>query len=121
MQLVNGGEPRVWWCPNCGSLKTEGRTPEHEAPRIATMMPEAVRNPHTLREFDREIAAVACLVENYHEIRRGGQPQQVIVHMPESLEPFVVVRFGGLMGGSAIHHFLDSREAAKFYLGGLEP
>lgn len=117
MQLVNNGEPQAWWCPNCGTLKTEGRTPEHERPRIAKMMSEAVRNPNTLRETDREIAAVVLLIEHYHEIRLGGEPQRVIVNMPESLEPYCCVVFGGLMGGSAIKHFSDAREAAKFYLG----
>lgn len=44
MQKVNGGtNPKVFWCPRCGTLKMEGGVPDHEAPRIlATMMREAV-------------------------------------------------------------------------------
>lgn len=34
IQKVNDGIPRVWWCPRCGTIKSEGGVPEHEAPRF---------------------------------------------------------------------------------------
>ena len=34
MQKVNDGNPKVFWCPRCGTLKTEGCVPEFEAPAI---------------------------------------------------------------------------------------
>jgi len=34
MQRVNGGEPKVFWCPRCGTLKTEGMVPEEDVPKI---------------------------------------------------------------------------------------
>ena len=33
MQRVNGGEPPVFWCPRCGTLKSKGGVPEFEAPK----------------------------------------------------------------------------------------
>ncbi len=36
MQKVNDGDnPRVFWCPNCGTIKSEGHMPEFAQPRIA--------------------------------------------------------------------------------------
>lgn len=34
MQRVNNGQPRVSWCPRCGTLKTEGCIPEYVAPTL---------------------------------------------------------------------------------------
>lgn len=34
LHRVNDGEPRVWWCPRCGTIKTEGRVPEFVEPKI---------------------------------------------------------------------------------------
>ena len=34
MQRVNGGEPKVFWCPRCGTLKTEGVVLEFELPKV---------------------------------------------------------------------------------------
>jgi hypothetical protein len=34
MQKVNNGNPSVFWCPRCGTIKTEGCVPEFEAPTI---------------------------------------------------------------------------------------
>ncbi len=34
MQRVNGGEPPVFWCPRCGTLKTKGGVPEFEVPKV---------------------------------------------------------------------------------------
>jgi hypothetical protein len=34
LQHVNNGEPRVFWCPRCGTLKTEHGVPEYEVPKL---------------------------------------------------------------------------------------
>lgn len=34
MQRVNGGNPPVFWCPRCGTIKTGGGVPEFEAPTL---------------------------------------------------------------------------------------
>lgn len=34
MQRVNAGQPRVFWCPRCGTLKTEGMVPEFQPPKL---------------------------------------------------------------------------------------
>lgn len=34
MQRVNDGTPFVYWCPRCGTLKTEAGHPEFEEPKI---------------------------------------------------------------------------------------
>lgn len=34
MQLVTGGDPPVFWCPRCGTLKIKGGVPEFEAPMV---------------------------------------------------------------------------------------
>lgn len=73
-----------------------------------------------MTDTEEEVKAVALMVENFHEVRREGSPASVVLYMPESLEPFVVVRFGGLMGGSAVQHFPTAQQAARFYLG-LDP
>ncbi len=114
MQLVYDQQPLVHWCPNCGTLKTEGNVPEFERPRIGLALEAAM----THVEGEDEVDAVALLVERYHEVRREGQPACVIVCMPEA-EPhrYIVVRFGGLAGGSAVRNFSTAREAAKYYLG----
>ena len=34
MQKVNDGMPKVFWCPRCGTIKSEGSVPEFEKPII---------------------------------------------------------------------------------------
>lgn len=34
MQRVNNGEPIVFWCPRCGTIKTEKAVPEFDRPKI---------------------------------------------------------------------------------------
>ena len=34
MQRVNDGLPKVFWCPRCGTLKSEVGYPEYEEPKI---------------------------------------------------------------------------------------
>jgi hypothetical protein len=34
MQRVNNGEPPVFWCPRCGTLKMTGGVPEFEEPKL---------------------------------------------------------------------------------------
>jgi hypothetical protein len=47
IQKVNDGIPRVWWCPRCGTIKSEGGVPEHEAPSFirSALMALARYNP----------------------------------------------------------------------------
>ena len=59
MQRVNNGEPRVFWCPRCGTLKTDGAVPVFEAPRLAAGAGE-------LRAVD--VAAVAEVVADATEL-----------------------------------------------------
>ena len=34
MQRLPGRDIPVFWCPRCGTIKLEGRTPEFEAPKV---------------------------------------------------------------------------------------
>lgn len=34
MQRVNSGEPPVFWCPTCGTIRTRGAVPEFETPKL---------------------------------------------------------------------------------------
>jgi len=34
MQKVNDGKPPTFWCPRCGTIKSEGSVPEFEEPKL---------------------------------------------------------------------------------------
>lgn len=38
MQNVNNGQPPVFWCPRCGTLKSKGMVPEFQAPKTAGLL-----------------------------------------------------------------------------------
>jgi hypothetical protein len=42
MQRVNEGtNPKVFWCPRCGTIKSEPGVPEFESPRIVGLVDKA--------------------------------------------------------------------------------
>lgn len=69
MQRVNDGTPRVWHCPRCGAIKTEGAVPETTEPwivaraaRVVALFATALPDHGNCRDADMALAALAeCL------------------------------------------------------------
>ena len=65
MQKVNDGIPTVFWCPRCGTLKTEGCVPEFESPmivkRVKVLVEIMVGNEEPIDAPPAVIALIECL------------------------------------------------------------
>ena len=66
VQRVNEGvSPKTWWCPRCGTLKTDG-VPEHEPTQLTKRLIACSSG----RDADRVVQDFMCsLTEEAHQQR----------------------------------------------------
>jgi len=64
MQRVNEGvNPKVWWCPRCGSIKSEPGVPECETPKIVERAKSLCRGMRDFRTSADDLALALRTLE----------------------------------------------------------